>query len=157
MEKNYGMQKIGKNLPRFDVWAYGMASECDLKIAAQNGEVQNVRMMRKLRERNEDSLIYQVNAKLKVLSVSDRRRGGASKKMVGSMHREVAVKVEVVEDVPKGILARPDDKLGMSAFKAGTQFVLVYCPDDGTRTARVSRSSDVLYVQPPETEETDAD
>lgn len=157
MEKNYGQRNLGRNLPKFEVWAYEMPSECDLKIAAQNGEVQTVRMMRKLRGQNADSLIYRVNAKLKVLGVSDRRRGSVSKKTVGSMHREVAVEVEVVEDVPKGILNNLDDGLGMSAFKVGTQFTLVYCPDDGTRTARVSRSCDVLYAKPEATDGACAD
>lgn len=149
---------MGKNngVPVFEVWASDMLSEGDLKIAEQVGKVVNVHLMRRHREKNCDSLVYRVPVSLKVLSVKDRRRGSDTKKQVGSMHRELAVEVEMVKDAPKGILNSHDDGLGLSAFKAGTQFVLVYCPDDRTWTARVSRGSDVLYAQPAAADESAA-
>lgn len=146
MEKSNGV-------PKFEVWASDMPSEGDLKIAEQVGKVVNVYLMRRNREKNCESLVYRVPVSLKVLSMKTRRRGSDTKKQVGSMHRELAVEVEMVEDAPKGTLNNHDDGLGLSAFKAGTQFVLVYCPDDRTWTARVSRGSDVLYARPAATDE----
>lgn len=136
------------SMPKFNVWVYDLPDEYDLKVAARSGQAVSVHMMRRRRMTDDASLVYRVPASLKVLDVKDRRRSGTAKREVGSMHRELAVEVEMVKDAPKGILNSCDDGLGLSAFKAGTQFTLVYCPDDRTRTARVSRSSDVLYVQP---------
>lgn len=154
MEKNHGTTMVvGAGQPKFEVWAYDMPSEADLRIAEQGGKAVDVNMMRRHREKSSDSLVYRVPVSLKVLSVKNRRRGSDTKKRVGSMHRELAVEVEMVKNAPKGILNGCDDGLGLSAFKAGTQFTLVYCPDDGTKAARVSRSSDVLYVQLGETDE----
>lgn len=149
MEKNNGMPRaVNAGQPKFEVWVYDMPGEGDLKIAEQSGKAVSVHMMRRHREKGSDSLIYRVPVGLKVLSVKDRRRGSDTKKRVGSMHRELAVEVEMVENAPKGILNGYDDGLGLSAFTAGTKFTLVYCPDDGTKAARVSRSSDALYAQP---------
>lgn len=158
MEKNNGTPRaVSTGRPKFEVWASDMPSEGDLKIAEQVGKVVNVYLMRRNREKNCESLVYRVPVSLKVLSMKTRRRGSDTKKQVGSMHRELAVEVEMAEDAPKGTLNSYDDGLGLSAFKAGTQFVLVYCPDDRTWTARVSRGSDVLYVQPAAADEGAAD
>lgn len=148
MEEKKMPKAAGTGVPDFEVWAYGLASEYDLKAAKTSGKVQEVQMMRRHRELSKDSLVYRVPVKLKVLKVYDRRRGNATKKEVGSMHRELGVEVEMVENAPKGILNNYDDGLGMSAFTAGTQFTLVYCPDDHTTAARVSRSCEVLKVKP---------
>lgn len=154
MEKNHGTPMAASTgQPQFEVWAYDMPGEGDLRIAEQSGKAVDVNMMRRHREKGSDSLIYRVPVSLKVLSVKNRRRGSDTKKQVGSMHRELAVEVEMVQNARKGILNGYDDGLGLSAFKAGTQFMLICCPDDGTKIARVSRSSDVLYVQPGESGE----
>lgn len=149
MEKNTGMPKVaGTGVPEFEVWAHGLAGEYDLRAAITSEKVQEVRMMRRHRKLNADSLVFPVNVKLRVLDVKVRRRANTTKKEVGSMHRELAVEVKMEEDAPKGILNDHDDGTGLSAFKAGTVFTLVYCPDDGTKAARVSRSCDVLRVKP---------
>lgn len=132
MEKANGM-------PRFDVWVTGLPDENYLEDA-----VFDVKMMRRSRENGSDTLLFPVPAKLKVVGVTPRRRSGT--KVPGSTHRELAVEVELVEDAQKGNLNHFDDGQGLSAFKAGTRFVLVYWPSD--RMARVSRSCEVLCVGP---------
>lgn len=131
----------GAGMPAFDVWAYDVLGESDLKAAASSGSVLTVKLMRRARKEGCDTLIYRVPVQLKVLDVKTRRRAGAAAPMT---HRELEVKVEVANDVQKGVLNAFDDGQGLSAFKAGTQFTLVFWPD-GTM-ARVSRSSEVLYT-----------
>lgn len=156
-EKNSAMERkapVG-GMPKFDVWAYGVAGEYDLRAAKESGEIQKMELMRKVRGQDNSTLIGRVTAKLRVTDVHERRRKDA-KKMMDSTHRELEVHVEVVEDVPMGVTNGLDDGQGLSAFKAGTQFVLVYCPAfvlvycpaDKLHMARVSRSSAVLYAEP---------
>lgn len=148
-EKNNAMERkapVG-GMPKFDVWAYGVAGEYDLRAAKESGEIQKMELMRKVRGQDNSTLIGRVTAKLRVTDVHERRRKDA-KKMMDSTHRELEVHVEAVEDVPMGVTNGLDDGQGLSAFKAGTQFVLVYCPADKLHMARVSRSSAVLYAEP---------
>lgn len=136
-------QRIDRQ-PRFDVWVDGLPTEQQLSACATEQRPVDVRMMRRSREQRCETLLYKVPAVLKVLSVTPRRREGS--RAVDSTHKELAVEVEVAEDVARGNLGGADDGLGLSAFKAGTRFMLVYWPYD--QMARVSRSSDVLFVQP---------
>lgn len=128
------MEKPTNGKPRYDVWAYGLPGENELA-----GRDLDVQLMRRAAQGGGDTLIYKVPVKLHVLSVQPRRRVSGAP---GSTHRELAVEVEMVENAQRGAMNSFDDGQGLSAFKAGERFTLVYWPSD--RMARVSRSCAIL-------------
>lgn len=131
MEKNNGM-------PKFDVWVYGLPGEDELVSGAER----EVKLMRRLRGQSADSLITPSAAKLKILNVTPRRKSGT--KSPESTRQELEVEVEVTEGVQRSLMNSFDDGQGLSAFKTGVKFTLVYYPFD--KMARVSRSCEVLFA-----------
>ena len=123
--KNQGQAK-------YDVWITGLPDEHGLQ------GVLTVKMMRRSRAQNADTLVMPVATQIEVLSVTPRRR----KEATDSVHRELAVEVVFPTGVPHGRTNRFDDGKGLAAFEADTRCTLVYWPSD--QMARVSRHSEVL-------------
>ncbi len=145
MERKASVLPVG-GMPKFDVWFSDLGSELSLKEHMDGGKYQAVRMMRRNREVGADTLTAAVRADLKIVSMAERKRADGRPYSPSSLHREVELEVEMVSRAGREITNHFDDGQGLSAFRTGTRFTVVYWPSD--QMARVSRSSAVLYAEP---------
>lgn len=128
------MEKQNNGRPKFDVWVMGLPGEDGMQVGAEI----DVKLMRRAREQNADTLVFPEAATLKITSVKPRRRQGSE----SSTHRELEVEVVFTKNVQHGKTNQFDDGRGLEAFRADTECTVVYWPSD--QMARVSRHSAVL-------------